>query len=164
MKKPKIPPSPRREGFFNLLTRESERGTALIVGEACNERLGMMLGRLFVEDTEPHLLRHALGTFSSRIEICFALGLISPDERDDLRLVARIRNSAAHFTGGSNQFSFSEDATANACRSLRATSPSFMREVERDLGLRGQFIGKFIGLFNALDARMQIITRRDVAT
>jgi hypothetical protein len=155
---------PKREGFFNQLTRESERGTALVAGEACNERLGVMLERLFVEGSARDLLRHSLGNLSARIDVCFALGLISRDERDGLQSVAKIRTAAAHFVGGSNYFSFGDAATASLYRGMRATSPPFMAQVERDLGPRGQFIGKFIGLFSALETRLNAVTKRDTPT
>ena len=84
-KKTKVPHP--REGLFNLLVGESHRGTALVAGEACNECVGSLLERLFVDsESSRKLLRFdaALGTFSSRIRACYALGLISDDEHADL--------------------------------------------------------------------------------
>ncbi|WP_157906398.1 MltR family transcriptional regulator [Sorangium cellulosum] len=153
-----------REGLFNLLTGESDRGTVLVAGEACSELLASMLERLFIEHPDvQELLGGAsgvLGTFSARTRVCFALGLISKDERDDLQTIREMRNDAAHFRDG-NVFSFAHDRTCDRCRSLRAKSPSYMARVETELGMRGEFIGKFIALHMALSTRRDAIRKAE---
>jgi hypothetical protein len=42
------------------------------------------------------LLGRSLSSFDSRIEACFALGLITPEEHADLRIFKEIRNKFAH--------------------------------------------------------------------
>ena len=78
--------APPRAGIFNLLTGESDRGCALVAGEAFNELLSLLLGRLFIESTTSRDLLNGgvsapLGTFSARIYASFALGLICEDEK-----------------------------------------------------------------------------------
>jgi hypothetical protein len=152
-----------RAGIFNLLTGESDRGCALVAGEAFNDLLSSLLGRLFIESkTSRDLLNGGgsapLGTFSARIYASFALGLICEDEQADLHVIRRIRNSAAHF-GEGNVFSFDLEKTIEACRSLRATSPASMKMVEAEMGVRGRFIGSVVGLYVALQSRQESIQR-----
>jgi DNA-binding MltR family transcriptional regulator len=155
--------APPRAGIFNLLTGESDRGCALVAGEAFNELLGSMLGRLFVECKASRLLLKGggnapLGTYSARMRACFALGLISEDEHSDLDVIRRIRNSAAHFVEG-NVFSFGLEQTIEESRLLRAKSPPSMKMIEEDMGVRGHFIGRVVGLHIALQGRQEAIPR-----
>jgi mannitol operon repressor len=157
---------PPRTGIFNLLTGESDRGCALVAGEAFNELLASMLARLFVESKASGALLNGggnapLGTLSARIRACFALGLVSKDEYDDLDLVRRIRNSAAHF-GEGNLFSFEHEQTVQETRRLRAKSPPYMKKIEEGMGVRGHFIGRVIGLHVALQSRREHITRAKI--
>jgi DNA-binding MltR family transcriptional regulator len=155
--------APPRAGILNLLTGESDRGCALVAGEAFNDLLSSLLGRLFIESkTSRDLLNGGgsapLGTFSARIHACFALGLICEDEQADLHAIRRIRNSAAHFREA-NVFSFALEKTIEACRTLRAKSPASMKMIEAEMGVRGHFIGRVVGLYVALQSRQESIHR-----
>jgi hypothetical protein len=122
-----------------------------------------MLERLFVQKAGRELLDGAnalLGTFSSRIRACFALGLISAGEHHDLELIRKVRNSAAHFTNG-NMFSFDDGRIADLCRSLTAKSPPYMKLIEAEMGARGVFIGKVVARHIGLGDRRERIQRSD---
>jgi len=153
-----------REGILNLLTGESDRGCALVAGEALNELLGSMLERLFVEGKAGRELLDGgnapLGTFSSRIKACFALGLTTSDEHHDLDAIRKVRNSAAHF-GEGNLFSFSNEHTVEQCRVLRTMSPPYMKKIEARMGVRGQFIGRVVALHIGIGNRRERVRRSE---
>ena len=67
--------------------------------------------------TEPNA---PLGNFSSRIETCFALGLIDDFEYEEITLIRKIRNGFAHSTHG---FSFKDERVKGLCSSLRSDLP-----------------------------------------
>jgi DNA-binding MltR family transcriptional regulator len=85
-----------------LLYKESDRGSILVLGAWLDELLGELLRRqlghhqatvdkLFDGYTSP------LGTFSARINMAHALGCIAEDEWKALDKIRELRNAAAHF-------------------------------------------------------------------
>jgi len=57
-----------------------------------------------------------LGTFSARIDMAFAMGLIGPAGRRDLHLIRKIRNDFGHVAGF---LDFSQPGIASRCLELR---------------------------------------------
>lgn len=108
------------------LHEESERGCALIGGAILDEVLGGLLKALFVqeEDVSEEVLalpNAPLASFSSRIRLCRALGLLEERVYRDFERIRSIRNSAAHFERkGELGFSFSFDRQHihDKCRAL----------------------------------------------
>jgi DNA-binding MltR family transcriptional regulator len=85
---------------FDQLDSENDR-VAVIAGSAyLDTGLELLIRRFFVANTEVanHLLKddRALGSFSSRINASYSLGLISGRMRNDLHTIRRIRNKFAH--------------------------------------------------------------------
>ena len=67
--------------FRKTLTPETDRGCALMAAAYLDDRLGALLRAVFVDsDIAGELLEQSkpLGTFSSRIDAVFLLGLLSP--------------------------------------------------------------------------------------
>lgn len=86
--------------FLDKLKEESERGMVLISTGYLEEQLRQILLAYFVEDPALASLTDGanspLGSFSARTTACYALGLVSKDEHDDLHTLRRIRNEFAH--------------------------------------------------------------------
>ena len=86
--------------YMELLENESDRGKVLVSTGFIEQQLKEILLAFTVEGSGGEgLLEGAnapLGTFSSRILACYALGLISESEHHDLNLVRKIRNDFAH--------------------------------------------------------------------
>ncbi len=101
------------------LSTETDRGCALHAASYLDNELGVMLAAHFVDDTKTcnELFEGTggLATFSARIAIAFALGLIPKNVRNDLTLIRRIRNEFGH---NPRQIGFDHDAIANRCREL----------------------------------------------
>jgi mannitol operon repressor len=107
--------------FLQELRRESDRGLALIGGAFLDEKLAATLAAFFSSD--PALLHGKnapLGSFSARIETCFALGLIEEGERNECDYIRRIRNEFAHKLVGT---SFKQQRIIDLCKNLKSPLP-----------------------------------------
>ena len=86
--------------FRATLTEETDRGCALMAAAYLDDQLECLLRRTLVDDNTAidDLLRSAgaLGSFSARIELCYALGLLPGQARRDLHLIRKIRNDFGH--------------------------------------------------------------------
>jgi hypothetical protein len=105
LSKPKIPPFWESfTAFVNEFKDESDRA-AVILGAA---KLDALLAQILDRHLLPCLGNNdelldgdsPLSTFSARINICYRLGLITPEYAKSLHLVRRIRNSFAHEISG----------------------------------------------------------------
>lgn len=89
--------------IFDILEKESDRG-AVLVGTAYLENLlEKQLKYHFDPDSkktkivdELFKFESALGTFSSKIKICYCLNLITKDMYSDFEIIRKIRNLCAH--------------------------------------------------------------------
>jgi DNA-binding MltR family transcriptional regulator len=61
-----------------------------------------------------------LGTFSSRLEACYALGLIDNYEHSEINLLRKVRNDFAHSKHG---ISFKTERIAGLCSTLISSLP-----------------------------------------
>ena len=110
--------------FFAELQRETDRGLPLVAAAVIDEKLlealqsffctGKAADRLLTESNAP------LGTFSSRIEACFALGLIDDFEYNEISLIRKIRNAFAHSKHG---MTFENEKVKGQCASLQSDLP-----------------------------------------
>lgn len=115
--------------FLKEFQEESDRGAALVGAALLDARierllLAHMLPGKFADD----LVKGGnapLGTFSSRIKACYALGLITTAEREDLHIIRAIRNEFAHKEHG---LSFSDFKISSFCSSLKSRRPPEMIE------------------------------------
>jgi mannitol operon repressor len=110
--------------FVSELRRESDRGLALVAAALIDEKLADTLKAFFCQ-TYPaaRLLREgnaALGTFSSKIELCFALGLIDSHEHSEIELIRKVRNEFAHSKHG---LDFRGHRIQGLCASLTSDLP-----------------------------------------
>jgi len=127
--------------FLSALSKESPRGKVLIASGFIEQQLRDVLAAFMTESADVESLLDGanapLGTFSARVAACYALALITDDERHDLNLIRRIRNEFAHQT----EISFESPAVRDRCKSLRMKAPDYIqpdgREVKMDT--KGEF-------------------------
>lgn len=104
-----------------VLTSETDRGCALMGAAYLDMQLGVLLKAYFVDDDKliKHLLSDSgvLGTFSLRIDLAYALGLIAKSVERDLHLLRKIRNDFAHI---SSKISFNTESIASRCREFQS--------------------------------------------
>ena len=86
--------------FRTSITSESDRGAVLMSAAYLDDQLKELLEERLVEDKK--ISRRAfdfngpLGTFSSRIDFAYLLGVIPKNARNDLHIIRAIRNQFAH--------------------------------------------------------------------
>ena len=92
-------------GYSSIVDRfhaESDRAAAVLGGAALDHYLAEALKGFLVSDEETNELFGKYGplsTFAARIDMAFALGLISADLKGDFNFIRRIRNHFAHHVG-----------------------------------------------------------------
>lgn len=86
--------------FRESLSSETDRGSVLMAAAFLDDRIKMLLAARLVDDKK--LSRRVfefngpLGTFSSRIDFSYLLGLLPKNAQRDLHLIRAIRNKFAH--------------------------------------------------------------------
>jgi mannitol operon repressor len=106
--------------FVSEFKAETDRGAALVGAALIDNRLERLLRSHFIDSemAEKLLSKTApLGTFSARIDSCYALGLITEVEYRECVLIRRVRNDFAHELHG---LTFASPHIANRCRELKA--------------------------------------------
>jgi hypothetical protein len=85
--------------FAQELHAESDRGMALSGTAYLDDRLGKLITAYLCETNVDKLMHEGnspLGTFSARIAMAHALGLIGDKERSELNMLRKLRNLFAH--------------------------------------------------------------------
>jgi hypothetical protein len=137
---------PRFNAFLSEFQGESDRAAAVLGAAYLDDQLKSILVASWVDESRrfADLLEPPLGplaTFSSRILVACAVGLIAKDERSDLDLVCGIRNDFAHKLHG---LSFEEPRIASKCQSFsvareRLAAEPRLAEAYRDASARKLF-------------------------
>lgn len=131
--------------FRQSLADESERGCALLAASYLDGQLLLLLTDRLVNDPAvvEDILRPdgPLGSFSSRIDMAYLLGLIGATPRRDLHLIRRIRNDMGH---SAKRVSFEDQSTAERCSQMRLTN---MRSTGSP---RQRFLNAVMGVSTAL--------------
>ena len=86
----------------------------LLISSSLEVALEQLLLRVLIKGCKQTLFDHngPLGTFSSRTEMAYALGLISESEYKSLTYIRKIRNRFAH-SGGNHKLDFEDDQIKN---------------------------------------------------
>lgn len=84
--------------FLDTLRAETDRACAVLASSFLDSSLEAYFHATLTVDAPARLFEEggALGSFAARIELAFALGMISDAERADLELVREIRDAFAH--------------------------------------------------------------------
>jgi mannitol operon repressor len=108
--------------FIVEISRESDRGLALIGAAFIDERLADTLQAFFCKDAAGllHGKNAPLGSFSARIEACHALALIEDVEQNECDYIRRIRNEFAHKVITT---SFAEQRISDLCTNFKSPLP-----------------------------------------
>jgi hypothetical protein len=110
--------------FVRELELETDRGLPLVGAALIDERLQETLRSFFCEcRASSKLLDEGaapLGTFSSRVQACYALGLIDDFEFAEIELIRKVRNEFAHAKHG---VSFQNAKVTGLCSTLHSDLP-----------------------------------------
>lgn len=143
--------------FLGEFSRESDRGAALAAASMLDDRLRDILAS-FLADTKTAAALVAgfnapLGTFSSRIAACHALGLLQDNELREITLIRKIRNEFGHSW---KDVSFSGGRVASLCAQLPWLGPS---ELEMEASPRTRFSFALAILLNDLLWRSRLVLK-----
>jgi len=119
----------------NILMRESDRGCVLTLTSDIENKLGELIQLWFVriggmtnaEQKNVFDYTGPLGTFSAKIYLLKLIGLIDNVIYDDLQLLRKVRNVAAHTSEG---FSLSDDKIKKLIQSMKI-SESRIKNIKR---------------------------------
>lgn len=123
--------------FRQTLNAETDRGVALVCAAYLSEELRTLLENSFVD--EPHAIEKLfegtgpLATFSSRIELAFAIGVLPAESHRALHLIRRVRNDFAHEY---SERTFGDPDISGRCRELVPLNPFLEERDPRKLFIR----------------------------
>ena len=110
--------------FLTELQRETDRGLPLVGTAFIDQKLRDTLESFFIDDKVGSKLlddpNSPLGSFSSRLDCCYALGLINNYEHTEINLLRKVRNEFAHAKHGIN---FNSVKIAGLCSTLKSDLP-----------------------------------------
>lgn len=111
--------------FLKEFQNETDRGCAIMAASSLDEKLKTILYNFLIDCKQTRELidgySAAIGTFSSRLNLAYSLGLISDYEYQDCNTIRKIRNDFAHKF--ELDFSFANEKIQNLCWSLNAPTP-----------------------------------------
>ena len=137
--------------FRESLTPETDRGCALMAAAFLDERIMDLIKANLVSDAR--LAQKAfdasgpLGSFSSRIDMAYLMGLIPKNALRDLHLLRKIRNDFAHV---SDKLTFETPLISDRCGAL------FFIGEPRDRPPRAQFVSAMMGIVGLIEAQIII--------
>jgi len=127
--------------FRDTLSVETDRGVALVCAAYLDEELRALLEKTFVNvpNTVGKLFEGTgpLATFSSRIDLTFAVGLLSGESHRALHLIRKVRNEFAH---EHRQESFLDQDISARCQELIALNPFVDEKNPRKLYIRAVLV------------------------
>jgi len=136
--------------FLQMLSKESDRGCALIAAAAIDNRLAEAIGKHFVDnkDVSSKVLGQSgpLATFSARIDVGYLLGLYPLSTHRDLHLMRKIRNEFGHVA---EELTFESAAIAGRCSELRSAVDIPVP------GSRNRYVANLFFIIGTLDACIQ---------
>jgi DNA-binding MltR family transcriptional regulator len=129
------------EAMKQQLNGQSDRAVALILTAWLDDCLGSLLTANMIDNAELHkkllLPNQPLGTFSTKINLCFALGLISEPAAVDLHTIRDIRNDFAHYR---DPLQFTDDSVKDRISNLRLTDALKKKTAINKASPRARFI------------------------
>ena len=149
---------PHYRGFAALLDElnaETERGVALVVTSYLDTLLGDALAVFMVDNESARALLSGfnapLGTLSTKIAGCHALGIITDAEMRESNLLRRIRNEFAHQI----EVTFESARVRDLCANL-----TIHKKLEQGATSRQRFVRGAIALLTGLINRPHYVGER----
>ena len=137
------------------LSKESDRGCGLVAAAFLENELSVLLKLFLVEHIKKELFdfNGPLGTFSAKIDMSYAMGLISTPIRDALHLVRKVRNDFAHLQ---DPLDFTANEIRQRVDAILPTAPFEASSTGKDL-----FIAKIQAIASAIHLAQANVSRRD---
>lgn len=141
--------------FRKTLNSETDRGCALMAAAYIDEKLGELLKSYLVDD--PKIIKRMFdfngpfGTFSSRIDSTYSLGLLPGNVHKDIHLLRKIRNDFAHV---SSPLTFDDEPISSRCRELHLDGK------DNTSRPRGKFTRAMMAALGVIEVSTQQLKRR----
>jgi mannitol operon repressor len=139
--------------FLEEFKGETERGTALTAAAFLDDLLEKVIEAFLIKNKSGKSLINGfnapLGTLSSRITACHAMGLISDQEYQECQLIRKIRNKFAHKV----KMSFSVEPVRSLCSSMNYREPG-------EKSPRGQFTSSAVTMLSRLANRAHYVGQK----
>jgi mannitol operon repressor len=147
---------PNLKGMWAVIIeteKESDRGMTLVLSSFLEEVIKRLLLAIMVASTPEKDFTEGpsapISTFSSRIKMAHALGLVTDDERSDLNIIRELRNAFAHQVGAN----YAERSVKDQCRALKYTTTEDLENA------RDHFRTAAIALIIALSNRSVVVSK-----
>lgn len=105
--------------FRESITHETDRGAVLMSAAFLDDKIRDLIQARLVQDKKVIVRSFgpngALGSFSSRIDFAYLIGVISKNARRDLHTIRGIRNQFAHYAA---PLSYEDEIIAPLCQKL----------------------------------------------
>ncbi len=115
--------SQNRQALYDVLNEEEDFVCVMVVGGYLDRCLAALLTQhLSPGGTTDRLLssRGILGTFQARVDLCYCLGFIPKEAKQNMDLIGEIRNTFGHAYEVMN---FDNEEIVLLCEKLRYTKP-----------------------------------------
>jgi DNA-binding MltR family transcriptional regulator len=135
--------------FRSDLIKESDRGVALLATAYLDSQLEIMLKAKLIgsnkSSKELFTFNGPLGTFSGKIRLSYAIGLMSKDCMHDINIARKIRNDFAH---SRKIISFEDGNMTDSCKKMK------LNLMGRDANPRMIFIHVSAAISGLIDVAM----------
>jgi mannitol operon repressor len=141
--------------FGQEMNTGTDRACALVGAAAIDSLLKELIVGQFRDTTDAMIEKiffkpnAVLGTFSSKVDLCHALGLLNDDEVRQIASIRRIRNAFAHAVTALN---FDSKAIATECAKLKQGASE---QLGTTVSIRQRFL-------DAVMAAMQVVYDRQI--
>jgi hypothetical protein len=139
--------------FQESLSAESDRGCALMAAAYLDSELQRLLCKYLVNDepTQKEIFGNSrpLGSFSSKIDLAYLVGLLGPNAHRDLHLIRRVRNEFGHVP---TAIDFDNPSLASRCNELYHDASG------KKVSPRAKFIRVSLGVLGVIHASLYSIT------
>lgn len=143
--------------FLHDFNKETERGAALAAAAMIDDQLGRIIEAFMIPNKGSQALvsgfNAPLGSFASRIEAAFGLGLISETEYRECGLIRKVRNEFAHQI----KVSFATEKVVRLCGQLQLSAKDYG---DVRVETRGQFTTAAVALILNLTNRPHYVGQR----
>lgn len=143
--------------FLAYFQNETDRGAALVGAAMVESKLEILLNKTLLDNfSKEELLsgfNSPIGTFSSKIKLCHALGFITDKEAREANLIRKIRNEFAHKL---DDITFSNSPIRDYCLQLQANTPGDIKHEKR---FRFLFVNSVALLSVALWHRPELVNK-----
>lgn len=128
-------------GMLSEVKNETDRSLALVVSAWLDDALEHYIKSTMVDDAETlknlFATDRALGTFSAKINLAYALGLIPKVTASDLHSIRDMRNRFAHERG---PITFADQSMKDRCRALAIIESVNAASADAITETRSQFL------------------------